>query len=449
MSISSSRYARKEPSGVVRRWLWRNANLFVLMPSWPGVGNSAEEVYFALLLAQQMRKRLLVLFPIQLPWPLHLPLLKAGVLDIISPTLLLRPGGVAILPMRIAVSMYFGAWRLLQILLKPIGIHVPARLAIPKFGQESLWCPKNSSHEFSWHEAEALGWGDWIDFKPEVRLPRRTKRKGTRALRVLGIDPGEWFVCLHVRDGAFYGDTEIAQPRNGSISAFEDAIRLIVSQGGKVVRMGGPEMPPAPQIKGLLDYATSGMASPRTDAFLMSQCRYFIGMQSGLYDLAPIFGKPRLIANMYNAIIGLPFRDGDAGFFKRMVSSKGELSWPRVLASSRFVLEELVGDDIIGLRSWEGEGQAEYVYKPDWTIAEVVYLERSPKEIATYAHAFSGYIENRDNRDFCCSIGPELVDAIRDFVEKARFSQDPVANVRAKYRIASRITQYLAQSISS
>lgn len=448
MSTFSSSPSRNEPRGALRRWLWRRANLFVVIPSWPGIGNSAEEVYFALLLAEQLDKRVLIIFPIQLPWPLHLPLLKVGALDICAPQLICRPGGLAVLPVRIAVSIYFGVGRLAQKLLKRIGIRVPDRFAIPRFGQESLWCPAGWAQEFDWQALRSIGWDEAIDFAPTVRLPGRTRRVGERALTRLGIGSKDWFVCLHVRDGGFYGDPEISAPRNGTLAAFERAIQLVASQGGKVVRLGSEDMAPAPKIPGLIDYATSGLAQPRIDAFLLSRCRFYIGMQSGPYDLAPIFGKPRLVANMYNALIGLPFRNGDAGFFKRMASGTKEIDWMDILTSKRVVLEELGPQGIEALKRWAGDGPPEYTFRPDWSLCGIEYEERSADEVAAFVQEFIDFCAAGEEIPYGTGMPPGMLEAIRGFISENQFSQDPEADIQAKYRFASRITPYLDRSIS-
>lgn len=448
MSTSSSRYARNEPTGFIRRWLWRHARLYVLVPSWPGIGNAAEEIFFSMILARQLNKRVLVIFPIQLPWPLRLPLLRAGVLDVSSPEILMRPGGMAVLPLRVSLSLYFGSWRLLQKILQPLKVGIPDRLAIPRFGQESLWCPEGLAEKFDWQAVHRLDWHRWINLRPEVSLPKRTIRKGTKVLRELGIDDAEWFVCLHVRDGGFHGDQWSSQPRNGTVERFAEAIGHIARQGGKVVRMGGPDMCPAPPINGLVDYATSGLASPRADAFLMKHCRYFIGMQSGLYDLAPIFGKARLVANMYNAAIGLPFRSGDAGFFKRTFTPTGERTWIEILKAPRIRIEELTARGITPLDSWSDTGKPDYVFSADWSVHGVQYLERTSVEITDYVQEFTAHLARDCDPKFGQPIGPELVDALRDFISRVTFSEDPVANVAAKYRFASRITPHLSSVIS-
>lgn len=444
MSTSSSQLERTEPVGFIRRWLWRHANTYVLAPSGPGVGNSAEEVFFALILAEQLGKRLLLIFPVPLPWPLRLPTLKAAVLDVQSPKILLRPAGIAIAPLRILVSLYFAAFRMADRVVRGLGRPFPPRLTQPRFGQESLWSPKDCEDHFDWQRVEAMEWDKWVNYAPTVSLPRATWRTGARTMRRLGIEPSDWFVCLHVRDEGFYADGPLSSPRNGSIESFALAIRHIADKGGKVVRMGGPSMRPCPKIPGLVDYALSGFASPRVDAYLMSRCQFYIGMQSGPYDLAPIFNKPRLVANMYNPVIGLPYRRMDAGFFKVVSTAGRSASWTEILSAAPIPVEELTPKGTVTLPVRYAE-EALLVFRPDWSLNGAHFTEESPDRIVeSVARFFESYASRNGDEDASTLA---LTPLLREFISSAQFSVDPRADVGAKYRFASRVTSHVDHAI--
>ena len=57
-------------------------------------------------------------------------------------------------------------------------------------------------------------------------------------------------------------------------------------------------MRPAPKLNGLIDYALSPLKSEQMDIFLCSQCLFFLGGNSGIFELSSLFGRPVAIANM-------------------------------------------------------------------------------------------------------------------------------------------------------
>ena len=83
-----------------------------------------------------------------------------------------------------------------------------------------------------------------------------------------------------------------------SLEDYLQAIKFIISKGGKCIRMGDSSMRPAPKLDGLIDYALSPFKSEAMDIFLCSECLFFCGSNSGLYELVNAFGRPSAIPNM-------------------------------------------------------------------------------------------------------------------------------------------------------
>ena len=114
-----------------------------------------------------------------------------------------------------------------------------------------------------------------------------------------GMKADDWYVCLHTRDAAHYfefigtGQTH----RNAPIEASLDAIRLITSRGGWVIKLGGPNSPKLPPLARTIDYALSEFRSERMDIHLIRHARAFIGTTSGLTNVAVSFGIPCAIVN--------------------------------------------------------------------------------------------------------------------------------------------------------
>ncbi|MBK8092730.1 MAG: TIGR04372 family glycosyltransferase [Verrucomicrobiaceae bacterium] len=122
--------------------------------------------------------------------------------------------------------------------------------------------------------------------------------RGRECLEQLGVPKEAWFVTMHVRDQGFYGKG--CDPgRCADILTYLPSVRMIHEQGGWVVRIGDVGMKPLPACPGLVDYPHSAHKSPWMDVFLMSQCRFFIGTNSGPAFVPPLFGVPCLYTNWF------------------------------------------------------------------------------------------------------------------------------------------------------
>ena len=67
--------------------------------------------------------------------------------------------------------------------------------------------------------------------------------------------------------------------------------------------MGDPSMTPLPQMDNVLDYAHSQAKSDWMDVFLCGRCRFFIGLASGLSQVAARFGVPCVYVNWISNVL--------------------------------------------------------------------------------------------------------------------------------------------------
>ena len=121
----------------------------------------------------------------------------------------------------------------------------------------------------------------------------------------MGIPLADWFVCLHVSEN---------QPRifkNASIANYIEAIKVITAAGGWVVRLGDPTMTPLPSIERVIDYVHTRHKSKLMDIYLISQCHFLIGLNSGPLNVATLFRKPVVLVNMVEWSVGFPLKKGD------------------------------------------------------------------------------------------------------------------------------------------
>ena len=140
---------------------------------------------------------------------------------------------------------------------------------------------------------------------PLLALSDADRGRGRAALEELGVPRGAWFVCLHVRESGFHeSDGGLHQAhRNADVRDYLPAIRLIAEQGGWVVRVGDTSMTPLPETDHVIDYARSAAKSEWMDVFLCGECRLFIGLASGLSQVAASFGAPCLYVNWISNVL--------------------------------------------------------------------------------------------------------------------------------------------------
>lgn len=139
----------------------------------------------------------------------------------------------------------------------------------------------------------------WVDKEPLLKINNEDLKIGKSTLIELGLNEGDWFVCFHAREGGYSpSDEHLHSFRNIPLEDYLQAIKFIISKGGKCIRMGDSSMRPAPKLDGLIDYVHSPFKSEAMDIFLCSECLFFLGSNSGLFELASLFGKPSALANM-------------------------------------------------------------------------------------------------------------------------------------------------------
>jgi putative glycosyltransferase (TIGR04372 family) len=185
----------------------------------------------------------------------------------------------------------------------------------------------------------------WADRRALLSLTSEDEERGRVALARLGVPPGAWFVCFHNRTAGFTLEQNARLASNGgrvgydsafrdfSVTDFVPAMQSVVEAGGWCVRMGDANMDRLEEQKGVIDYAHSDAVSAWMDVVLCASCRFFVGCNSGLCDLASIFGRPLLRTNAAPMASCPANRRGDLGLPKLMVREGRVLAFPEVMGS--------------------------------------------------------------------------------------------------------------------
>ena len=128
------------------------------------------------------------------------------------------------------------------------------------------------------------------------------------------------YICLHVRDSGFHGDSEKRSYRNANINNYIPMIKMLIKEGFTVIRVGDKLMQPC-NIKDdkYIELYESKYKSDLLDLLLIQNCEFFIGMQSGPTEVALLFKKPVHEVNMYNWFFSIPMKPSDRGLLKNLI----------------------------------------------------------------------------------------------------------------------------------
>jgi putative glycosyltransferase (TIGR04372 family) len=192
----------------------------------------------------------------------------------------------------------------------------------PEVGKKDIWPPLINGNIDRLASDPIL---DIIHDKTEIHIRENIKQECFNALREYEIDlERHKFVCLHVRDNGYYQDYNRRSYRNATIDNYHEAINFLVENGLFVFRLGDTNMSRLGlDTEKVIDYPFTKLKSDAMDLFLISKCEFYIGMQSGPYDVANIFNRPMLVLNMYSWFYGYPLKVCDRGLMKKIIMPDG------------------------------------------------------------------------------------------------------------------------------
>jgi len=295
-------------------------------------GNCAEEMFLGLLKAKRENKKVLFLYP-KFLWPKRrlfsiftLPsvanqeLLHVQSLHTISNETIVVRLAAFVLGLTFTIvqilNRCFAKLRLILPKIPEIGLFDP-RHSVLAIGRTALWKPDGVDH-FSWKVVEKQNWRQQFrEYTPPWL--REDKHRSAEQLRVqMGIPLTDWFVCLHVRESGYHQYSQ--ENRNASIQNYIEGIKAITAAGGWVVRMGDPTMTPLQPMERVVDYPHLRYKSELMDLYLISQCRFFVGTNSGPSDVAILFKKPTIFVDVTDWTISFPLQHTDLGITKHIFS---------------------------------------------------------------------------------------------------------------------------------
>ena len=133
---------------------------------------------------------------------------------------------------------------------------------------------------------------------PLLKLPPEIAARGRALLQSVGIPEEAWFVVLHLRDSRWKGlAAGMHGIRNVDPATYLAAIGEITARGGWVIRIGDADSLPLPPLANFFDYCRSDMRADWMDIFLLANCRFMLGTNSGPCFVPPLYGVPVVLTN--------------------------------------------------------------------------------------------------------------------------------------------------------
>jgi len=309
-------------------------------PAVEAFGNCAEELYWGLLRARRDKKKVLFIFIWDLFGPFVFSKKGLGVnrslKNIESPYRALSEKNVAVIILTGILTLIYCSMRLLGlIVLKLRGLERPEhnshnQLGIiqsltklcgvkPVLGRSAVWASNNGDGDW---KNNTNYWMDTVNQPLNVNLSAQDEKLGKVLATDMGLPLNEKFVCLHVRESGFYGANEGRgkTSRNGSITNYISAVQYLTQRGYWVIRLGDPSMTALPEIRNVIDYPFTAFKCDLLDLWLIKNCTFYIGHDSGPMFVAVLFEKQILSTNIVDFCFGYPFHNGDLGIVKHAYS---------------------------------------------------------------------------------------------------------------------------------
>jgi putative glycosyltransferase (TIGR04372 family) len=314
------------------RFSFKNNKYFVLSPFEYAIGNAAEFIFFGSLIANKYGYKLVIIKRSK-SWlrvifkKLDLkPITNSEIfnLDCNNPCII-KPSKVIEINLDfIYLIVYFLNKSIFRFYNKFASIFSFKSFLlsyIPTLGHDLIFNPL-SKKEYTFENVLEIGWTDIFKIKLDFLLDKEKEILANQILLKFGLEVNSWFVCLHVRELGFHNDSKDGLYRCANINNYINAIKFIVDKGGYVIRLGDSSMTKLPEISGVVDYPFTKYKSDFMDLYLIKNCKYYIGMDSGIYDVALLFQKPIIMVNNTSWNFAIPLNKCDLMILKHFFSKK-------------------------------------------------------------------------------------------------------------------------------
>ena len=270
-----------------------------LSPHVYSVGECSDDIHQGLIKAKQEKKKLVILYPFDIPCIFKYKLTNRALLNIKS-DLIVDQGKYVTILSRMLMTCIYMPLRVAGLLLRKFSrFNLPDSYHFPQIGIRNIYVPEKPMKEFSFDSVRRYGWEKKFNETKDITIRLNDNVHDGYEYRRIGLPRNCWFVCLHVRESGFRSDEGRRELRNANILTYIPAIKEITSRGGWVVRMGDDTMTPLPSMENVIDYPFTKYKSDFMDLCLIQNCLFYIGSQSGPHDIARLISKNTLLVNMF------------------------------------------------------------------------------------------------------------------------------------------------------
>ena len=138
-----------------------------------------------------------------------------------------------------------------------------------------------------------------LPLKPSIYFTKDEIDKGSKLIEQFGLTNQDKWICIHNRDSSYLknkipsGDWSMHHHRNFSINSMKSASELFANQGYYVIRMGSVvDEKFITNNDKIIDYASCNFRSDLLDVYLLANCKFFFGSDSGVGIIPLTFQKP-------------------------------------------------------------------------------------------------------------------------------------------------------------
>ena len=138
-----------------------------------------------------------------------------------------------------------------------------------------------------------------LPLKPSIYFAKDEIDKGSKLIEQFGLTNQDKWICIHNRDSSYLNkifpknDWSYHLFRNFSVQSLSSAANFFASKGYYVLRMGSVvDEKFITNNDKIIDYANSKFRSDFLDVYLLANCNFFFGSDSGVGIIPLTFQKP-------------------------------------------------------------------------------------------------------------------------------------------------------------
>ena len=346
---------------------------YLLSPCVYAIGTACEQIYFASKLTKKLKKKLILLNPSILQKKFNYKVCNQSIFDdlIINEH---RQNFIIKFFLNIFVNIYFLTNRIiLKLFRKFISKKNVEKLNFPNIGYDLIYHEHN--FEEKTHNKELKN-NSLLNF--DIKLKNKIDEVNNFK-KDFNFNFEEPYICFHLRDGHYRNDYLRKKYRNSNLQNYNELINYFLKLNFKVVKIGSQSSEKLNiHNKNFLDYSSFNEKNQYLDLYLIKNCYFFLGMDSGVKDTALMFKKPILKVNALPIIPALPYKSVDRMITKKMIHKP---------TNKKLSIIECYNLPF-------------FYHNPANQIDDYEFIENTPEEIYNAGKEFLDILNDRDKINF-------------------------------------------------